>query len=176
MENKTIAVWPTKMMKVSELVPHERNPRQISQDRFELLKAAIEEEGFRTPPTVDENGILLAGHQRFRAMLDLGFGEVEIPVSVPPEGLKVDERMRRRILARDNISWGDFDREILFNDYDAEELLDLGFDEAFLGISDDDLEPADEGEQGRLDEKHMTECPNCGEVFDHADHQAKNKD
>lgn len=133
-----IKVWPIKIMKVKDLVPYKRNPRKITERAFDKLKDRIVSQGFRTPPCIDNDGILIAGNQRFRSLLDLGLGDLEVPVSTPP--MKLTDEIRREIIAADNISWGSYDFDMLSADYDLEELYEYGFTKDDLAVYD--KEPA----------------------------------
>ncbi len=130
MVNKKI--WEIHYIKPIDLIEHDYNPRIITDDRFDKLKSRIKSQGFRVPPTVDQNKILLAGHQRVKALIDIGLGETPIPVSVPR--FELTEKSRKEILASDNISWGDFDYDILFQEFEMEDLIEWGFDKMDFGV------------------------------------------
>jgi len=126
-----INVWKVVQKKAKDLVPYAHNPRKITPTRLKQLKERIIAQGFRVPPSVDLDGTILAGHQRVKVLVEMGLGELEIPVSIPVRELTDDER--KEVVATDNLSWGDWDKEMLLEHWNVEQLADWGFDEKLLG-------------------------------------------
>ena len=148
--------WIIEYMKPVDLLEHPRNPRYISKERFKQLKKNIKSQGFRVPPTVDNEYTLLAGHQRVKALIDLGLGEEDIPISVPKHDLTEDER--REILASDNLSFGEYDWDIINSDFEPLELNDWGFDDKMLtGWGDDEEENKQNDLSDKLGDKFVLE-------------------
>ena len=137
--------WLPQTRKLSELKAYEFNPRQITEAAFNQLKKNIKEQGFRNPVNITQDNIILAGHQRLKAMIDLVGGDFVINVMVAPSAL--DEQQIKRIVASDNLSFGDFDFDILANHFEIEDLLDIGFDPKLFpmqleeGLTDEDAVP-----------------------------------
>lgn len=130
--------WRIEYKKPIELSDHKSNPRKITKERFELLKDRIKSQGFRVPPSVDNDYILLAGHQRIKALIDMGLGDEPIAISVPE--FKLTEKERQEILSSDNLSWGEFDYDILANEFEMEDLIEWGFDKMDFGVFLEDIE------------------------------------
>lgn len=61
--------------KVNELVPYENNPR-INDEAVEYVKNSIKEFGFKVPIVIDKNNVIVAGHTRLKASLELNLEEV----------------------------------------------------------------------------------------------------
>lgn len=114
---------------LSELVKLENNPRTIKKADFEKLKESIKSnpDYFEARPIIcsDRTGenVILGGNQRYEAAKALGLKEVPVVVL---HGL--DEAREREIVIRDNVNNGDWDFDILANEWDAEELDDWGVD------------------------------------------------
>ncbi len=126
-------------MKTSELKLFDRNPRTISREAMEKLKASIERDPeFMTlrPIVVDESMTVLGGNQRLRAIRELGMDE--IPDSWVARSEDLTDEQKRRFVVLDNLAAGEWDVDLLANEYDVSELDDLGFDVELLGL--DDLE------------------------------------
>lgn len=155
MTNKKPMIWETKIVKVKDLFPNDKNPRTISKDKFEKLKKQINEVGFHNPPKVDNKGILLGGNQRYRALLDMGAGEIEIPVMYPPKDKKLTKKERDQIIATDNINDGEWDWDILGNEFEKDDLLEWGFTEDELMGSVSEYE-GDSGDTSSDDETEKT--------------------
>ncbi len=61
--------------KVSELIPYKNNPR-INDNAVDAVAASIKEFGFQVPIVIDVNNVIVAGHTRYKAALQLGLDEV----------------------------------------------------------------------------------------------------
>lgn len=55
--------------------PYEKNPRR-NDDAVDAVAASIREFGFKVPIVVDKDGIIIAGHTRYKAAVKLGLCEV----------------------------------------------------------------------------------------------------
>lgn len=64
-----------KMIKVEDLKPYENNPR-YNDDAVEYVANSIKEFGFKVPIVLDKNNVIVAGHTRYKASLELGLKEV----------------------------------------------------------------------------------------------------
>lgn len=63
-------------IKLCDIKPADYNPRKITEEGFENLKASLKELGVIKPVLVNaENNVLIAGHQRTKAMLEIGITE-----------------------------------------------------------------------------------------------------
>ena len=118
-------------MKLSDLTPLPKNPRKITEAAIEKLKNSIKKDGkfmAARPIIVDPEGVILGGNQRHRACIELGMNEV------PKEWVKrVDwtEDEARRFAVVDNAPpgmSGEFDMDLLVNQYTMDELVDMGFE------------------------------------------------
>lgn len=69
---------PYRLTKIDEIKPYDRNPRIIPQAAVDAVAKSIQAFGFRQPIVVDGNGVILAGHTRYRAALQLGLSEVPV--------------------------------------------------------------------------------------------------
>lgn len=61
--------------KISEIKPYDRNPRK-NDEAVQYVANSIKEFGFKVPIVIDKNGIIVAGHTRYRASKQLGMKEV----------------------------------------------------------------------------------------------------
>ncbi len=120
-------------MKVSDLKLNPGNPRQIRGEKLELLKKSVSE--FREmmelrPIIVDENNVVLGGNMRLQAIKALGIKEI------PPEWVKradLTEEQKREFVIKDNAGFGEWDWDLLANDWSDLPLADWGVD----GIPED---------------------------------------
>jgi DNA modification methylase len=143
-----IVQWRESTVLIDALKPYDRNPRRISKEAFEKLKRSLQEDGYHQRLVVTQDMRIVGGHQRVRALKEIGVKEVQI---LQPDR-ELDLAAFRRILIRDNLPFGEFDFEMLANDFDKEELLDIGMPAEWLdefgvkeentGLTDPDEVPA----------------------------------
>lgn len=115
--------------KISELKKLPNNPRTIKKDDMERLKKSIKDnpDYFEARPIILSNRtgdlVILAGNQRYEAAKALGMDEVPTFLL---EGLT--EAREREIIIRDNVSNGEWDFDILANEFDINDLESWGVD------------------------------------------------
>ena len=66
--------------RLNELKPYENNPR-INDGAVKFVKNSIEEFGFKVPIVIDKNGVIIAGHTRYKASQELGLETVPCVVA-----------------------------------------------------------------------------------------------
>ncbi len=104
--------WTTEKRKVSELIPAEYNPRQMTAIQAKELRKSLDRFGLVEIPAVDQDGTILAGHQRLTMLKEMGQGEEEIDVRVPNRKLTEKEAMEYNL--RSNKNTGEWDMDKLF--------------------------------------------------------------
>lgn len=131
--------WHSQNIKISELKEYEHNPRMIGKKEFEKLVSSIKEDGYHQRIIVNQDNIIIGGHQRKKALLETGLKESDtVEVLVPDRELTQEELDRINI--RDNLSFGEYDFEILANRFDTETLVDFGMSgDLLVGFGDDEL-------------------------------------
>jgi hypothetical protein len=97
-------------------------PRDNGQ--YEELKRNIEENGLREPIQALPNGIIVAGHQRRQALLDLGQSKVRVEViqvsDVAARVLFIDSNLCRNQLTESQQFFASYGREAILRDLDPE--------------------------------------------------------
>ena len=86
----------TVTLPLAEIKPYENNPRDITPEAIAAVKTSIENYGYVQPIVVDRNHVVIVGHTRRLAMLELGI--TEAPVYV----LNVSEEKAREYRLIDN--------------------------------------------------------------------------
>ena len=76
-------IWTTVQRKVNDLIPQKINPRKISDKQMSDIKKSLQKYNLVEIPAIDSDGMILAGHQRIRALQLLDRGEEIIDVRVP---------------------------------------------------------------------------------------------
>lgn len=148
------------LLPISKLTLLEGNPRRISKQQMEKLCDSIEDDPEflqRRPVLVNEHAgrlYVYAGNQRVRAAKKLKMKEVPCIVDHDlPE-----EILEKRII-KDNKTFGEFDFDILANEWDLDILILCGFtQEEILGSLDD--EEGEEAEDKKIGKDKV--CPHCG--------------
>lgn len=153
----------TEIFPIKNLTLLERNPRKITKDQMEKLCKSIQEDpGFleNRPILVNHiegKHIVYAGNQRVRAAKMLKMKTIPCIIE---KNLPEDVVMKRVIL--DNKTFGEFDFDILANEFDIDVLIDCGFNPSDLIGPIDELENDDEVENK---EKPSKTCPHCNGIL-----------
>ena len=65
---------------IDSIRPYDNNPRKNDQ-AVAAVACSLEEYGFRQPIVVDSDGVIIAGHTRYKAALKLGLEKVPVHVA-----------------------------------------------------------------------------------------------
>jgi DNA modification methylase len=122
-----------KTCKLSDIIPYADNPRQ-NDAGVDAVAASIREFGFRQPIVVDENGVIIVGHTRYKAALQLGLETVPVHVAI---GLTPEQVRAYRIADNQTATLSSWDDDKLVKELLA--LQERGFDLDLTGFSGDDL-------------------------------------
>ena len=140
------------MIKLSNLTPHPDNPRKITDAQMDKLKESIRRDPEYMQPrplVVNQDNIILAGNQRWKALQALGYDEI------PEDWVRFvdwDEEKSRRFVIMDNHQSGEWDEEILlarWMDVDLEGLgvpFDVEVETENEGLTDEDDVPDEPAE------------------------------
>ena len=145
--------------KIDDLVPYENNPR-YNDEAVEYVANSIREFGFRVPIIVDKNNVIVAGHTRYKASIELGLKEV--PCIVADD--LTDEQIKAFRLADNKVSEkSGWNLELL--DEELKDIIDIDMKD--FGFLDSDFnidlgQDVDEVLDGNEEEKFY-ECPYCHE-------------
>jgi hypothetical protein len=122
---------------ISEIKPNPNNPRVIKDDKFEKLVKSIKEFPKMLeirPIVVNDDMIVLGGNMRLKACKAAGLKEVPI---IKASDLTEDEQ--RQFIIKDNVSGGEWDWDMLANEWDAEQLEAWGLDVGGFDLKADDF-------------------------------------
>jgi hypothetical protein len=120
-------------MKLSDIKPNPNNPRLIKDDKFTKLVKSIQDfpEMMAKRPIVcvtDVDGKIfpLGGNMRFKALKEIGYKE--IPDTWIQMADEWTEEQRKEFVIKDNVGFGEWDFEVLANEWDSEQLEDWGLE------------------------------------------------
>ncbi len=117
--------WTTEKRRINDLIPAEYNPRQMTEKQAKELRKSLDKFDLVEIPAVDQDGTILAGHQRLHMLTDMGRGEEEIDCRVPNRKLTDAEAKEYNLRSNKNTGEWDFDKLFAM----PEELLaEVGFD------------------------------------------------
>lgn len=131
------------MVKLSAIRENPDNPRYIDPEELHKLCQSIKEFPKMMelrPIIVDDDGIILGGNMRYRALMELGHSEVDNKWVKRIKDLSEEEK--REFIIKDNLSFGEWDTDML-KDWDQEELKAWNIDITI----DDRLNAVDDGEE-----------------------------
>jgi len=115
-----------KKVSINEIKTNPDNPRIIKDYKFSKLVNSIREfpQMLKLRPIVVNNkNVILGGNMRYKASIEAGLKEVYI---VQADDLT--EAQQREFVIKDNVGFGEWDWDILANDWDTELLNDWGLE------------------------------------------------
>jgi DNA modification methylase len=136
-----------KRVPISQVITNPTNPRIIKDDKFKKLVKSIEEFPQMLelrPIVVDSNMVVLGGNMRLKACIAAGLKEVPIIVAD-----NLTEQQQAEFIIKDNVGFGEWDWDLLANQWDVEALEDWGLELPFdntpvLEAEEDDYEAPSE--------------------------------
>lgn len=114
------------VVKVGEIKPNPNNPRVIKDDKYKKLVKSIQEFPQMLnirPIVVNDDMIVLGGNMRLKACKEAGIKEIPII-----KASELTEEQQREFIIKDNVGFGEWDWEMIANEWDAEQLTDWGMD------------------------------------------------
>ena len=132
---------------IGTIIPNLTNPRIIKDDKFKKLVKSIQEFPQMLelrPIVVDSNMVVLGGNMRLKACIAAGLKEVPIIVAD-----QLTDAQKGEFIIKDNVGFGEWDWDLLANEWDVETLEDWGLELPFdntpvLEAEEDDYEAPSE--------------------------------
>ena len=125
------------LINIQEVRPNENNPRFIKDYKFKKLVKSIKEfpQMLKLRPiVVNSDMVVLGGNMRLKACKEAGLKEVWV--------LKADElteQQQREFIVKDNVGFGEWDWDILGNEWNTQQLEDWGMEIIGFNVDEDDL-------------------------------------
>ncbi len=150
--NPTLSV---EIRDLNSIRPYEKNPR-LNDKAVDAVAASLKEFGFRQPVVVDSDGIIIAGHTRWKAAKKLGI--TKIPVHIATD-LSPEQVKAYRLADNKTGEIAEWDFEIL--PIELAELQNSGFDMSILAFGEKELTQLlnVELKQGQTDPDAVPEPP-----------------
>ena len=114
------------LVKITQVRPNENNPRFIKDHKFKKLVTSIKEfpEMLKLRPiVVNSDMVVLGGNMRLKACKEAGLKEVWIL-----KAEELTEAQQREFIVKDNVGFGEWDWDVLANEWDTNSLEEWGMD------------------------------------------------
>jgi ParB-like chromosome segregation protein Spo0J len=121
------------MRPITSIKPYDQNPRH-NDAAVDAVAASIREFGFRQPIVVDEDGVIIVGHTRYKAALKLGLETVPVHVA---KGLTPEQIKALRIADNKTAALSDWNYELL--PIELAQLRGMHYDLGLLGFDQEEL-------------------------------------
>ena len=112
-------------VKISDVKSNPNNPRLIKDDKFTKLVQSLKdfpEMANVRPIVVNQDFVVLGGNMRLKAMKEAGWKEVPVQV------VDWSEDQQKEFIVKDNVGFGEWDWDMLANEWDADDLEKWGLD------------------------------------------------
>ena len=130
---------------INKLKPATYNPRQITKKQYNDLKESIDRFGLVDPIIVNEKTMtIIGGHQRYKIWKENAEQSNVDDITIPCVMLNLNTEQERELNIRLNKSGGEWDMDILANEFDIQELKDWGFKDLEFGFNIDKIEEEQE--------------------------------
>lgn len=116
-------------VKISTIKSNPSNPRLIKDDKFKKLCQSIKDLPKMMelrPIVVDENNIVQGGNMRLKALQELGYKE--IPATWVKQAKDFTSEELKEFIIKDNVGFGEWDWQLLANEWETEKLIEWGLD------------------------------------------------
>ena len=142
---------------ITTIRPYEKNPR-LNDQAVGAVAASLKEFGFRQPIVTDTDGVIVCGHTRYKAALQLGLKKVPVHTA---KDLTPEQIRAYRIADNKTSELSGWDYEIL--PIELSELMEGGFDMGVLGFDEKELTQLlnSEIQQGLTDPDSVPEPPDA---------------
>ena len=151
-------------IEIKKLKPSVYNPRKMSEEDMESLKQAIKEFGLVEPIVVNKDLAIIGGHQRIKAMSQMGYTEAPcVVVNLNKQKEKIlnlalnritgtwDEMKLMKVIKEVN-DFGDIKKLTGFNNYEINQML-VEY-QLELGSGEESIDLQDNEELKRIFERH----------------------
>lgn len=114
-----------KEINIKEIKPNPNNPRVLKDDKFKKLVQSLKdfpEMANVRPIVVNTEMIVLGGNMRLRAMQEAGWKKA--PVQIVDWSIE----KQNEFIIKDNVGFGEWDWDVLANEWNESELTEWGLD------------------------------------------------
>ena len=160
--------WQIEWCDPNELTPYSKNARK-NDDTVPYLMNSIKRFGFKIPLVIDKNGIVVCGHTRLKAALNLGFTKVPCvrATDLTDAEIKAFRLADNKIQELSGWDFAMLSEQLgeLKLDFD-EDMCDFGFLQGGKVDIDDFFKDDEAGENAGKPKVIHCVCPECGKEWD----------
>ena len=116
-------------MKINYIKNNPNNPRILKDDKFKKLVKSIQEFPKMMelrPIIIDNDNIVLGGNMRLKALKELKYKD--IPDTWVKRAADLTDKEKEQFIIKDNVGFGEWDWDILANEWENEKLIKWGID------------------------------------------------
>lgn len=149
--------------RIDEVIPYENNPRN-NESAIDAVANSIREFGFKVPLVIDKDDIIVCGHTRLKAAMQLGLETVPCIVA---DDLTEEQLKAFRVADNKTAELAGWDFMKL--SVELQELKELDFNMEDFGFTEEtdlDLDGFFEDAEPKEKEPEQIQCPHCGEWFE----------
>lgn len=146
--------WHLEKRLIKDLSKYAKNPRFLKDRDAVHLRTCISKFGLIDKPIINLDNEIIGGHQRVNVLEKMGVEEVEVYVPNRKLGNEEVEELNIRL----NKNTGDWQYEILANEFEVTDLLEWGFDSEELGLGSFSGKESEEEK-----EEDCEVCPTCNQ-------------
>ena len=156
---------PVTVLPLADLTPYARKPRLITAAAVNAVAESLVAFGWQQPIVIDPKGVIVAGHTRRQAALQLGWTHAPT-VQIPAKHAKA-----YRLADNRSGEFSTWDLGVLSGELEAlpsgllEALPALDFNAIAPDTSSEDFKPVDASGVPRLDRRTPITCPQCQHEF-----------
>lgn len=130
----TIETRPIELWEVDKLVPYAKNAKKHPPEQIKKLVAAIKEFSWTQPIIIDGNGVIIIGHGRRLAAIEMGLKRVPVVCRRDLSPAQVNALR----LSDNRVTSTEYDMSLVQDE--LRDLLDMDFDLSVIGFDDRELE------------------------------------
>jgi len=166
-----VITWTNVTRKLGELQPWVRNPRQIKSDQARRLAESFDTFGQVETIAIGPDNEVYNGHQRLNVLLAKHGADYVVECRQASRALTEKEREKLTVFLHKGAA-GEWDFDILANEFEVDDLLEWGFEAFELGI-DDKPEPGEDTEPqiDRAEELRVKWDVHSGDLWQLGEHR-----
>ena len=154
---------------INKLKPAKYNPRQITKKQYNDLKDSLDKFSLVEPIVVNRDMTIIGGHQRYKIWKENAKKSNIESITIPCVVLDLNKEQERELNIRLNKSGGEWDMDILANEFDIDKLKEWGFKDIEFGFNIDKIT------EGNTEDDHIPEVKESrvklGDVWELGNHR-----
>ena len=153
------------MRKIGELKPYENNPRHNDM-AVDAVAASIQQFGFKNPVIIDKDGVIVAGHTRYKAAKKMGI--TDIPC-ISADDLSDEQIKAFRLADNKTAELAEWDEDLLGKEMQG--IINIDMSQFGFSVGEDELGEEMQDDKYTLKVKipqyEITgECPEISDMLD----------